>query len=224
MNALNPVRSVGDQIGEAIRRHEPGVARDAVAHRVAELLDMVGLGPERGRQLPHQFSGGMRQRAGLAMALACRPKLLCADEPTTALDLVVQAQILELLSRLGQELGLAVLLVTHDLGVVAEVCDAALVMYAGLEVESAAVADLFGRPQHPYTQGLLRAFPDRSAPGAVARSIPGSPPRLDQPLPACRFAPRCPVAFDRCRHEPPGLHPAGPGHRVRCHLAEGASR
>jgi peptide/nickel transport system permease protein len=221
MNALNPIRTVGDQIAEAILRHEPRAKE--IDRRVRELLDMVGIGPGRRHQYPHQYSGGMRQRAMIAMALACRPTVLCADEPTTALDVMVQAQILDVLDRLRRDLGLAVLLVTHDLGVVAEICDSVLVMYGGVVAEYADVDALFNRPRHPYTRELLRAFPDLSRPKAGLVAIPGSPPSPNALPPGCRFAPRCPDASSRCHAEQPTLHVLDGGHQVRCHLVESNS-
>jgi peptide/nickel transport system ATP-binding protein len=224
MNALNPVRTVGDQIAEALVRHGTlaGVAgnKKAAAPRVGELLDLVGIGANRSGQYPHQYSGGMRQRAMIAMALACNPQVVIADEPTTALDVMIQAQILELLDTLRHRLGLSVILVTHDLGVVAEVCDTVLVMYGGVVAEYAAVDTIFNDPQHPYTQRLLHAFPDLSKPDEPLVSIPGYPPRLDALPPGCRFAPRCPVAFDRCQVEPPALHRLDAFHWASCHLVD----
>src|SRR5262245_7126215 len=167
--------------------------------RVCELLELVGISANRRSQYPHQFSGGMRQRVMIAMALACDPQIVIADEPTTALDVMIQAQILELLLTLREKLGLAVLFVTHDLGVVAEVCDSVLVMYGGVVAEYAEVDTIFNEPQHPYTQRLLQAFPDLSA--ATEKrlaAIPGYPPRLNNLPPGCRFAPRCPRVFERC--------------------------
>jgi peptide/nickel transport system ATP-binding protein len=220
MNALNPVRTVGDQIGEAIACHDPTCPKIRIATQVAELLEMVGIGANRKDQYPHQYSGGMRQRAMIAMALACNPQVVIADEPTTALDVMVQAQILELLVTLCRKLGLAVLLVTHDLGVVAEVCDSVLVMYGGVTAEYTNVDTLYNDPRHPYTQRLLQAFPDLSRPMDKLASIPGYPPRLDALPPGCRFAPRCPLAFDRCHAEPPRLHALGEFHYASCHLVE----
>jgi peptide/nickel transport system ATP-binding protein len=220
MNALNPVRTVGDQIGEAIACHNPTCPKIKIAIQVAELLEMVGIGANRKDQYPHQYSGGMRQRAMIAMALACNPQIVIADEPTTALDVMVQAQILELLVTLCHKLGLAVLLVTHDLGVVAEVCDSVLVMYGGVTAEYTNVDTLYNDPRHPYTQRLLRAFPDLSRPMDKLASIPGYPPRLDALPPGCRFAPRCPLAFDRCHVELPPLHLLGEFHYASCHLVE----
>jgi peptide/nickel transport system ATP-binding protein len=233
MNALNPVRTVGDQIAEVLVRHgtlapalhsgaSAGVvgSKKAAAPRVSELLELVGIGANRSGQYPHQYSGGMRQRAMIAMALACNPQVVIADEPTTALDVMIQAQILQLLDTLRRELGLAVILVTHDLGVVAEVCDSVLVMYGGVAAEYAPVDTIFNDPQHPYTQRLLHAFPDLSKPDQALVSIPGYPPRLDALPPGCRFAPRCPAAFERCHVEPPALHRLGMAHWASCHLLE----
>ena len=211
MNALNPVRTVGDQIAEAIRQHAtlPG---DQVDGRVGELLDLVGIAANRKNQYPFQYSGGMRQRAMIAMALACNPDIIIADEPTTALDVMIQAQILDLLANLQRQLGLAIILVTHDLGIVAELCDRVLVMYGGVTAEQADVDTVFNAPRHPYTQELLKAFPDPSRLQTKLASIPGTPPRLDALPPGCRFAPRCPAAFDRCQQEAPPLYPLGGQH------------
>jgi peptide/nickel transport system ATP-binding protein len=220
MNALNPVRTIGDQIAEAIVRHNLAANRTMVDQRVAELMELVGIGANRRHQYPHQYSGGMRQRAMIAMALACTPQIVIADEPTTALDVMVQAQILEVLTTLCRKLGLAVILVTHDLGVVAEVCDTVLVMYGGVTAEYTDVDTLYNNPQHPYTQRLLEAFPDLSRPMDKLASIPGHPPSLDALPPGCRFAPRCPFVFDRCRVEQPRLHALGRFHYASCHLVE----
>ena len=173
MNALNPVRTVGDQIAEGVRRSATAITQREAERRTGELLELVGIGGGRQRQYPHQYSGGMRQRAMIAMALACKPELLIADEPTTALDVMVQAQIIELLGSLRRELGLAVILVTHDLGVVTELCERVLVMYGGMVAEQGATADLFTAPRHPYTQALLGAFPDPAAAAGELVSIPG---------------------------------------------------
>lgn len=220
MNALNPVRTVGNQIAEAIVLHNKQLTPTIVAERVSELLNLVGISSERKDQYPHQYSGGMRQRAMIAMALACNPEVIIADEPTTALDVMIQAQILELLTRLKDKLGLAILFVTHDLGVVAEMCDTVLVMYGGVTAEYADVDTIFNNPQHPYTQELLRAFPDLSRPGEKLTSIPGYPPRLNALPPGCRFAPRCPAVFGRCHTEEPKLHQYGRDHFASCHLLE----
>ncbi|MBI1877915.1 MAG: ABC transporter ATP-binding protein, partial [Chloroflexi bacterium] len=206
MNALNPVRRVGDQIAEAIWQHYPITDKATVENRVSELLDMVGILPSRKTQYPHQFSGGMRQRAMIAMALACTPQVVIADEPTTALDVMIQAQILELMGQLREKLGVAVMFVTHDLGVVAEVCDTVLVMYGGVVAEYGDVDTIFNNPQHPYTQELLKAFPDVSNLSDKLASILGYPPRLNALPPGCRFAPRCPAVFDRCHTAQPPVY------------------
>ncbi|CAN5837718.1 dipeptide/oligopeptide/nickel ABC transporter permease/ATP-binding protein [soil metagenome] len=221
MNALNPVRNVGDQVAEAVRVHEPGVGRQAAAQRARRLLDRVGISAERADDYPHTFSGGMRQRAMIALALSCRPEVIIADEPTTALDVMIQAQILQLLAELGRELGMATLIVTHDLGVVAQACDRVLVMYGGSIVEDAGVHQLFTEPQHPYTQLLLQSFPDVDQPDRRLRAIPGSPPRLDQMPAGCQFAPRCPYAFERCLLERPPAYELD-GRRAACFLVEPA--
>jgi peptide/nickel transport system ATP-binding protein len=218
MNALNPVRTVGDQIAEALVVHDLAPSLGAAQPRVEELLELVGIAGERRTQFPHQYSGGMRQRAMIAMALACSPEVVIADEPTTALDVMIQAQILELLQRLQRELGLAFILVTHDLSVVAEVCDHVLVMYGGVMAEYGDVDMIFNVPLHPYTRLLLEAFPDLSRPEGRLISIPGYPPRLNDLPPGCRFSPRCPQAVARCQVEPPGVREIRPGHWATCHL------
>jgi peptide/nickel transport system ATP-binding protein len=204
MNALNPVRTVGDQIVEAILLHET-IGREAADRRVIELLDLVGIAKSRKEQYPHQYSGGMRQRAMIAMALACRPRLLFADEPTTALDVMIQAQILELLEKIQRELGLAIVLVTHDLGVVAEMCDTVVVMYGGQVAEYGPIDVVYNAPQHPYTQRLLEAFPDLNRPGDRLVSIPGYPPRLNELPPGCHFEPRCDMRLKVCASVSPRL-------------------
>ena len=217
MTSLNPVFPCGEQIAEAVRVHE-GASRAAARARAIEMLRKVGVpSPEqRADEYPHQLSGGMRQRVMIAMALACRPALLIADEPTTALDVTVQAQILELLERLQEELGMAVLLVTHDLGVVAETADRVVVMYAGQVVETATVEDLFQAPRHPYTAGLLASRPRLGERHERLRVIPGSVPDPLDPPSGCRFHPRCPCAIERCVVEMPALEEIRPGHRARC--------
>lgn len=221
MNALNPVRTVGDQIGESILQHIPTFPRDKLDARVLELLDLVGISAEHKDHYPHQYSGGMRQRAMIAMALSCNPKVVIADEPTTALDVMIQAQILELMDELRQKLGLAIIFVTHDLGIVAEMCDSVLVMYGGVTAEYADVDTIYNTPLHPYTQELLKAFPDLSKPERKLASIPGYPPKLDDLPPGCRFAPRCPQVIERCTKDFPKLHELNNGHLVSCHLVEG---
>ena len=216
MNALNPVKTVEAQIIEPMELH--GTAEGAVARRAAgDLLEMVGIPATAGSRYPHEFSGGMRQRAALAMALACGPKVLLADEPTTALDVMVQAQILELLTGLARELGLALVLVTHDLPVVAQVCERAAVMYAGEIVETGSIEDLFHTPRHPYTRLLFAATPDLYGQEDVV-SIPGSPPRLDREIVGCPFRTRCDRAFERCAVERPVLLPLEAGRAAACHL------
>ncbi len=220
MNALNPVRTVGDQIAEAITRHMPDFPKDKIQARVIELLDLVGIAADHREHFPHQYSGGMRQRAMIAMALACNPQVIIADEPTTALDVMIQAQILELLDSLRKKLGLAIIFVTHDLGVVAEICDKVLVMYGGVTAEYAEVDTIYNEPRHPYTQELIKAFPDLTKPKKKLTSIPGYPPRLDNLPVGCRFAPRCPAVFARCHTEQPILHNLGNSHIASCHLVE----
>jgi oligopeptide/dipeptide ABC transporter ATP-binding protein len=216
MNALNPVKTVGAQIREPMELH--GIASGPQAASAAkELLELVGIPGSAAKRFPHEFSGGMRQRASIAMALACKPKILLADEPTTALDVIVQAQILELLVRLTSELGLTLLLVTHDLPVVAQVCDRAAVMYAGEVVESAPVDDLYHDPRHPYTRLLFAATPDLFGDDEVI-SIPGEPPRLDRPIRACPFLSRCDRAFDLCELQRPMLRPVEAFRMAACHL------
>ncbi len=220
MNALNPVRKVGDQIAEAIMLHE-SVGKTAARKRVVELLELVGITPEMAKQYPHQYSGGMRQRAMIAMALACFPDILIADEPTTALDVMIQAQILDLLQSLQKELALSIILVTHDLGVVAEICDDVLVMYGGKTAEYASVDVIYNESQHPYTQRLLRAFPDVDNPASTLASIPGYPPPLDELPPGCRFEPRCHRRKDICAVESPPLVAVNLGHYLACHPERG---
>jgi peptide/nickel transport system ATP-binding protein/peptide/nickel transport system permease protein len=222
MNALNPVRTVGDQISEAIRLHFPDTSRAEAAQRTAQLLERVGIPGSRAREYPHTYSGGMRQRAMIALALACDPDVIVADEPTTALDVMIQAQILELLGAIARDFGMGIILVTHDLGVVAQVCDRVVVMYGGVVAEENDAATLFGDPQHPYTQQLLGSFPDLAHPDRPLRGIPGTPPRLDAMPAGCRFAPRCPLAFERCHVERPPEYAAAGG-RASCFLLDPAS-
>jgi oligopeptide/dipeptide ABC transporter ATP-binding protein len=220
MNALNPVRTVGDQVAEAIRTHQPGIGRRAAAARAGELLERVGIPGRRARDYPHTYSGGMRQRAMIALALACDPDVIIADEPTTALDVMIQAQILELLARLSNELGMATIMVTHDLGVVGQRCDRVVVMYGGIVAEEAEAYRLYAHPQHPYTQALLASFPDLSHPDRKLVGIAGVPPRLDNMPPGCPFAPRCPHVFDRCLVERPPAVPLSHERRASCFLVE----
>jgi peptide/nickel transport system permease protein len=220
MNSLNPVRRVGDQVAEAVRVHEPSVGRRGAMQRAEEVLDRVGITRHRARDYPHTYSGGMRQRAMIALALACSPEVIVADEPTTALDVMIQAQILELLAGLSSELGMSTIMVTHDLGVVGQRCDRVLVMYGGIIAEEAEAGRLYAKPQHPYTQALLASFPDLAHPDRELVSIAGTPPRLDAMPPGCPFAPRCPMVFDRCRVERPPAYELLRGRRVACFLVE----
>ncbi len=221
LSALNPVLSVGDQIGEMFRVHQR-MSRKEARRRAVDLLALVGIpSPQaRVREYPHQFSGGMRQRILIAMAIALEPELLVADEPTTALDVTVQAQILELLDKLRRELGMGVLLITHDLGVVSEVADRVAVMYAGRIVETGAGDDLLVHPAHPYTEALLRSVPQVAAPGEDLRAIPGTPPDLTRLPSGCAFNPRCGWVVSRCSNERPPLRDAGPGRAAACHRLE----
>jgi len=221
MTSLNPVYRIGEQIVEAIRAHE-SVPRRNAQRRAVELLRQVGIpNPEsRVDDFPHQFSGGMRQRAMIAIALSCNPDILIADEPTTALDVTIQAQIIELISRLKDDFNSAVILITHDLGVVADIADEIIVMYAGRVVERAATRELFYNPQMPYTWGLLGSIPrlDRERPERL-HSIKGAPPSLINMPPGCKFRPRCPHAFEKCTQEPPlENHVETAGHLDRCWL------
>ncbi|HIG63667.1 MAG: peptide ABC transporter ATP-binding protein [Methanobacteriota archaeon] len=217
LSALNPVMRVGDQIAESVWLHDDLPDAEAVAARVEEVLGEVRMPDPVGamRAFPHELSGGMQQRVMIAMALAGRPKMLIADEPTTALDVTIQSQVLQLLRQLKQEAGLTVLLITHDLGVVAELCDRVAVMYAGTIVETAPVEELFSDPKHPYTQGLLAALPGASE---TLAPVPGRVPDLLAPPSGCRFHPRCPLAVDRCRAEAPELR--GDTRQVACHEVE----
>jgi peptide/nickel transport system ATP-binding protein len=219
MTSLNPVLTVGDQIAEAVMIHQKKSRSDATA-RAIEMLRLVRIpdAERRVRDYPHQFSGGMRQRVMIAMALSCNPKLLIADEPTTALDVTIQAQILKLMLELKDRFGAAVLLITHDLGVVAETCQRVIVMYAGRKVEEADVLDLFDRPMHPYTRGLMASIPRRRTQHSARRlqEIPGIVPSLREPIVGCPFAPRCGFATERCRTEAPPLMERVPGHWAAC--------
>jgi oligopeptide/dipeptide ABC transporter ATP-binding protein len=224
MNALNPVRRVRDQIAEPLEQRL-GQSPAAARKRAGELLELVGIPRKRGAAYPHELSGGMRQRAMIAMALSCDPAIVIGDEPTTALDVMVQAQILELLEDLRHKLGLSLILITHDLSVIAETCDRVLIMYAGRVAEEGPVNEVFRRPRHPYTQKLLAAFPNIAADRRVLEVIPGSPPDLRDPPPGCRFAPRCPAVMAVCSEVvPPEL--TFDGVRVACHLyhADGDGR
>jgi peptide/nickel transport system ATP-binding protein len=222
MTSLNPVYRVGEQIAESLRLHE-GLSRKDALDRAVEMLKLVRI-PTPDRRIndyPHQFSGGMRQRVMIAIALACKPQLVIADEPTTALDVTIQAQILDLLGRLKDELGMAVMLITHAMGVVAEVAQRVVVMYAGKVVEEAPVRELFAHPRHPYTQGLIRSIPRIDLDAARKtrlEAIPGTVPKLIDPAEGCRFAARCKHARAECRQATPPLREVASGHRVACIL------
>ena len=226
MTSLNPVITIGRQISEALILHREMNGKQALK-RAVEMLDLVRI-PEpaqRSREYPHQLSGGMRQRVMIAMALACNPKLLIADEPTTALDVTIQAQILDLMRDLKTRLGSAIMLITHDLGVVAEMAERVVVMYAGRKVEEAPVNEIFGRPLHPYTRGLIGAVPKLGSSlsdggrGKLAE-IPGLVPNMRRPIIGCAFASRCPIATDVCTKIAPAIETKGPDHLVACHYAE----
>ena len=220
MTSLNPVYTVGDQIAESIRLHE-GLGRKDAMHRAVEMLRLVRI-PAPDKRLsdyPHQFSGGMRQRVMIAIALACKPELLIADEPTTALDVTIQAQILDLIAELKDSMGMAVMLITHAMGVVAEVAQSVVVMYAGQVVEEATVRDLFAHPRHPYTRGLIRSIPRIDLAATHKRrleAIPGGVPSMLNPAEGCRFAPRCRYAMPACELSTPSMVEVAPGHRVAC--------
>ena len=227
MTSLNPVYTVGEQIAESIRLHD-GLSKKAAMDRAVEMLQLVRIPtPERRvRDYPHQFSGGMRQRVMIAIALACNPKLLIADEPTTALDVTIQAQILDLMGELKERLGMAVMLITHAMGVVAESAQRVVVMYAGKVVEEASVEQLFARPRHPYTQGLIRSIPriDTAATHKVRlEAIGGTVPKLIDPADGCRFAGRCKFVMPECRTATPPLRMVAPGHKVACILESAAA-
>ena len=233
MTSLNPVLTIGKQIGESLRLHE-GLSAKQAEQRAVEILTLVGIpAPERRvREYPHQLSGGMRQRVMIAIALACNPKLLIADEPTTALDVTIQAQILDLMRDLQSRLGSAIMLITHDLGVVAEMAQRVVVMYAGRKVEEGSVGEIYANPQHPYTRGLLGAVPrlgsslesnGTDAGRSKLAEIPGQVPSLRSRITGCAFAGRCAIAVEACRQIAPAVEEKRPGHFVACHLAERVS-
>jgi peptide/nickel transport system ATP-binding protein len=219
IGALDPVQRVSRQIGDAIRLHNPEADRPAVRERVKELLERVGISAERGGQYPHEFSGGMRQRVMIALALACDPEVIIADEPTTALDVMTQAQVLALLEELRRDLGLALLLITHDLAVIAETCERVAVMYAGSIVETGPTDAVFAAPQHPYTQRLLGAFPLVGSERALPPAIPGTPPDPAHPPTGCRFHPRCHLAREACWYGEMALRPIADDHESACLFA-----
>lgn len=218
MTALNPSMTIGAQIAEAVLVHEPKISRDALRARVLELMELVGIDRPNARMklYPHNFSGGMRQRAVLAIALASRAKILLADEPTTALDVTIQAQILELLQQLSQDMGMSILLITHNFGVVAETCQRTSVMYAGKVVETGETRELLRSARHPYSRALIRSIPGGGARGSRLETIPGSPPALFEPPASCMFAPRCPYADETCRTGYPAMADCGDGHLAAC--------
>ena len=221
MNSLNPVMRIRDQIADALRDHGAGMARRQVAERVRDLLRWVGLGPEVAGLFPHQLSGGMKQRACVAIAISLRPRVIIADEPTSALDVVVQKQVMDTLARVQKDLGASVILVGHDMGLMAQFADRVGVMYAGRLVEVSPVRDIFTKPLHPYTQMLIASLPSLERKG-VFQGIPGLPPLLRDLPPGCAFHPRCPFAFDRCRTETPALREAQPDAWAACHLSSPA--
>ena len=217
MNALNPVYTVGDQIAEVIMLHE-GLSKREAYVRVYKLLSLVGIDPRRAHSYPHELSGGMRQRVLIAMALALSPSLVIADEPTTALDVVVQAQIMNLLKKLQRDLKTSIILITHDLSLIAEIADKVAIMYAGKIVEIGTSEQIYYNPQHPYTKGLLAAIPRIRGEITKLEWIPGVPPDLRNPPPGCRFAPRCKFKFEPCDKEEPPIIEIEPGHYVACWL------
>lgn len=221
MSALNPVYTVGDQIGEAVALHNPDFTKEQVEERVDEMLKLVGIMPSRKHDYPHQFSGGMKQRVVIAMALACNPRFLIADEPTTALDVTIQAQVLELMKKLKAQYQTAMVMITHDLGIVAEICDYVAIMYAGEVVEYGTREHIFNSTAHPYTKGLFACIPDIFTEQNELVPINGlTPDPTDLPQ-GCRFNPRCPYATERCRQEHPENVEIEPGHFVACHLING---
>ena len=228
MNSLNPVHRIGSQLADAIHAHMPEVKKAAALERAAELVEMVGISADRLRSYPHQLSGGMRQRVMIAMALALEPQVLIMDEPTTALDVVMQRQIIEEIADLRKRLGFSVIFITHDVSLLVEIADRIAIMYAGEIVESAGSRDAYLRPRHPYTKGLLSSFPPLRGPRRELGGIPGSPPDMGALPEGCRYAPRCPFAFDLCREVPPQLGATALGRLeadrlVACHLHGGPS-
>lgn len=224
MTALNPVETVGNQIAETIRIHDKKrMTRSGAEMKAVEMLEMVGIPGERFAEYPHQFSGGMKQRVIIAMALACRPELLLADEPTTALDVTIQAQVLEMIAQLKKDLGTSMILITHDLGIVAEMCEQVAVVYAGEIVESGSADDIFNHTLHPYTEGLFNSLPDLNSTERRLKPIKGLMPDPSDLPPGCKFCPRCPYADERCSREVPRPVETDPGHFVKCHRQEEAN-
>lgn len=220
MNALNPVKTVGAQITEAILLSEQISEREALM-RAKRLLELVEIEGRRSKDYPHEFSGGMRQRVMIAMSLACNPKIVIGDEPTTALDVMVQAQIFDLIERLRHELKMAMILITHDLSVLGDACTKAAIMYAGKIVEYGAIEEIFYHAAHPYTRRLLKSYPNIDGPKEMVESIPGTPPNLIVPPPGCRFHPRCNEATDICHQVEPSMRYLSVSHSVACHLERG---
>lgn len=221
MNALNPLYKVGDQIVEAIKLHEPEVTRKEAKERTSKLLEMVGIEPSRVDNYPHEFSGGMKQRALIAMALCNNPDVVIADEPGTALDVIVQAQVLRLMKELKNRLNLSVIMISHDLSMIAEICQKIAIMYAGYLAEYGDIVKIFKKPLHPYTIDLIESFPSIRAARQEMISIPGFPPDLLNPPPGCRFHPRCKYAMDICKKKVPNLLEISDDHFVACHLVKG---
>ena len=219
MNALNPVMNIGDQIAEAVMLHD-GLSKADALKRAGDLLELVEISRGRVANYPHEFSGGMKQRVMIAMALACNPKVVIGDEPTTALDVMVQAQILNLLEKLRKELNMGLILITHDLSILGETCDKIAVMYAGKIVESGTVADIFENAKHPYTKKLIGCFPNVEKEKRIPDGIKGAPANMLHPPAGCPFHPRCEMAAEQCRVEIPQQKKAGTSHQVACHLAE----
>lgn len=218
MNALNPVHRVGNQIFEVIKIHEPDVSKEEGYERVFDVLTNVGIDPERARDFPHQLSGGMQQRALIAISLVSNPDIIMADEPVTALDVIVQSQVLKSIKNLKDRLGLSMIMITHDLSVIAEVCDKTAIMYAGKLVEFGENRDIFKEPLHPYTQALLNAFPSLTGPKIELKEITGAPPDLLDPPQGCRFHPRCSKAMDICKKKVPEYSQGNKDGYVACHL------
>ncbi|MEF9922621.1 MAG: ABC transporter ATP-binding protein [Anaerovoracaceae bacterium] len=219
MNALNPVMTIGEQISEVIILHD-GLSQEEAKKKAGDMLELVEIPRERIKQYPHEFSGGMKQRAMIAMALACDPKIVIGDEPTTALDVMVQAQILNLLEKLRRELNMGLILITHDLAILGETCDKIAVMYAGKIVESGTIEDIFDNPLHPYTQRLIKCFPKVGGSKEIPEGIEGFPPNLINPPKGCAFSPRCDCTCQRCGIDVPITNQISPSHQVACHLME----
>ena len=220
MNALNPVLTVGRQIAEAVELHDH-LDKHAAMNKAADMLELVEIPRDRINRYPHEFSGGMKQRAMIAMALACNSKVVIGDEPTTALDVMIQAQILDLLERLRKQMGMGLILITHDLSILSETCDRIAVMYAGKIVETGTVDDIFSDARHPYTQKLIACFPNISANKVIPEGIEGFPPNLIDPPAGCRFHPRCEFATAQCRQAEPQMISLGKRHQAACHLIRG---